>query len=124
MLTFYDRNGYPTAYTVGGSYIYLFDGKAAAYMYHGIIFTYSGKYLGWYENDWVYDDQGNYMFFTQHTTSGPKVQVPARLPAYGVRSIRPLKSEREIYPDKAPKTGSWSPLSGLEFFQEKQVEFI
>jgi hypothetical protein len=95
MITFYNRNGRVVAYLDDdGMSIYLFNGHPAALLEDGSIYAYTGKYLGWFQDGWIFDRAGKGAFFTDDAQGGPS--KPAREPgsARGARGAHPARSQR------------------------------
>jgi hypothetical protein len=116
MIDFYDRSGAPIAYCQDGEHIYLFSGRPVAYLSGDAVYTFSGKHIGWFEDGWVRDKQGNCVLFTAAAKGGPVKPVKHVKPVKGVKQIRPVKGAKQVRSVKAVKTLAWSPLSGVQFF--------
>jgi len=71
-VTFYNSTGRPVAWIANDSQsIYLFDGTPVAWIADDAVYSYSGRYLGWLQNGWVWDRTGHAVFFTQDAQGGP-----------------------------------------------------
>ena len=118
-VAFYDAHGRPTAW-IGENQnypsIYLFDGKPVAWMAEDFVYSYSGRYLGWFQNGWIWDRQGQPVFFTSSASGGPVRPVRMVRPVRSARAARPVRSAREARPARPTRKQSWSPLSGVQFF--------
>jgi hypothetical protein len=55
METLYDRRGKPIAFIADGQYIYLYSGRPVGWIDDDSVYAYSGRYLGWVQNGWFYD---------------------------------------------------------------------
>ena len=65
-ITLYSKNGEPVAYIADdGETIYLWDGRAIAYLYEHKIYGWNGKHLGWLIDGVIYDLQGLRVGFTR-----------------------------------------------------------
>jgi len=117
-MVFYDRNGVPVAYSEDNEHIYLFDGKPVAFLKSDIVYNFSGKQLGRFNNGWVRDLKGYCVFFTEETSgTGPVKPVKRVLPIKSVKHIQPVKSITAIPHIKVVNVLSWSDLSGKKLFQ-------
>jgi hypothetical protein len=117
MITFYDQSGEAVAYLdEDGESIYLYGGEPIAFLSGEGIYSYAGRYLGWFEDGWVLDRSGNRVFFTENATGGPVRPVRAVRPARGARSARPARGAREARPARPVRSSSWSRLTGENFF--------
>lgn len=57
--TLFNRNGKPVAYIADDKEtIYLWDGRAVAYLSEDQVYGYNGKQLGWFANGTVFDIYG------------------------------------------------------------------
>ncbi|MBR9683673.1 hypothetical protein GOV03_03985 [Candidatus Woesearchaeota archaeon] len=116
--TFYDNNGNAVAYTEDGEHIFLFNGKASAFISQNSIHSYSGKHLGWFEDGWIRDHSGLCVFFTENTMgSGPVKPVRSVKPVKSVKQVRPVKGVKHISQVRPVKSMGWSNQSGEQFFQ-------
>jgi hypothetical protein len=116
-LTFYDLRGSPIAYTDNGEDIYLFSGKPVAYLSDESLYSYSGKYIGSFDEGWVLDKNGKRVFFTDIAAGGPATPARCATPARSARSATPAKFARAARPATPAKSSSWSMLSGRQFFE-------
>lgn len=115
---FYNKNGKPVVYVIGED-IYSFDGVPLAYLNEGsFIYSYSGKHLGWFDNGWIIDLKGTYVFFSDGASGGPIQPLKQILPVRNVRGIKPIKSIREMRNLKPVKTNTWSSFCDLDFFKQ------
>lgn len=117
-MTLYDHSGRPTAYMADEEHIYLFSGKPVAYLSSDAIYTYSGLHIGWLDDGWIRDLDGNCVFFTEGDSGfGPVKPVKNVMPVKGVKGVLPVKSVKEVRHIKSVKSLSWSNLSGESFFR-------
>ena len=115
-IIFYNRLGKPTAWLSerDDETIYLFNGKAVAYLYNDSVYSFRGEHLGFYLNGWIYDNNGYCVFFTKDSLGGPVKPVKGVCPVKGVMSIKPVKSARRVPPVKPVKRLSW--IDSSDFF--------
>jgi len=120
-VAFYNNEGRPIAW-IGDNRdypsIFLFNGNPVAWMADDGIYSYAGKYLGWYQDGWVRDKDGHAVFYTQEAIGGPARPARQARPARGARGARPARSAREARVAKAARTTSWSSLSNESFFDQ------
>ncbi len=117
ILTFYNFEGRPVAYTEDGMHIYLFSGDPVAYLYDMSIYSFSGKHLGWFKNGWIRDNYGQCVFFTEIATGGPIKPVKMIKLVKNIKQIKPIKSTKEMRPMRPMDSLSWSELSEEQFFE-------
>lgn len=116
-MTFYDYRGIPVAYTDNAQDIYMFSGEPVAYIADEAVFSFDGKHLGWFENGWLRDLNGNCVFFTEDTNgSGPIKPIKNIKPVKSVKNVKPIKSIKEVRQIKPIKSLGWTSLSGKDFF--------
>ena len=117
MIIYYDKLGNPTVYSDGGNTLFFFDGRAAAHVVEGVVYSNLGLQIGWLSNGWIRDLDGSAAFFAEGAFGvGPS--IPLRHPApiredklpFSIPIIKKNLIERPI--DKV----TWSPLSGESFF--------
>ena len=117
MSVFFNSLGKPTAF-VGpdGETNYLFSGFPVGYFHENRLFSFSGRQLGWFENGWIRDLNGNYSFFTDASLGGPAKPPTYPLPPFP--PLRPIPPKGPMQPlcPFAPCGVSWSRLSGEAFF--------
>lgn len=115
-IIFYNRLGKATAWLSDrdDETIYLFNGKAVAYLYNDSVYSFRGEHLGFYLNGWIYDNNGYCVFFTKDSLGGPVKPVKGVCPVKGVMSIKPVKSARRVPPVKPVKRLSW--IDSSDFF--------
>jgi hypothetical protein len=117
MLTLYDSRGAAVAYIDDDGYsIYLYSGRPVAWLSNDALYAYIGRYLGWVQNGWVYDRNGQAVFFTDEAAGGPARPARQARPARGARGTRPARGAREARPVRPVRTLSWSNSSGPQFF--------
>lgn len=116
-MVFYDRYGHPVAYTEDETHIYLFTGKPVAYIAQDAVYSFGGNHLGWCNDGWIRDLNGECVFFSEHASgSGPVKPVKSICPVKSVKQVKTVKGVREIKHMRAINSLSWSPLSGEQFF--------
>ena len=117
--TFFDRQGSPIAYSDDDVNIYLYSGRAAAYIDGGSIHAFSGKHLGTLRRGWVRDSDGHCVFFTERaiSASGPPMPTMRAQPTKNVKKPPPAKGLKQSKPATPARRRTWSQLSGQHFFE-------
>ncbi|WP_394356114.1 4-fold beta flower protein [Alloalcanivorax xenomutans] len=70
----------------------------------------------WFEDGWLRDTRGGCALFSEDAQGGPVKPVKQVKPVKGVKYVKPVKGVKEVKRVKALKSLSWSPLSGVQFF--------
>jgi hypothetical protein len=107
-VAFYSRTGKPIAWIGANSdftSIFLINGRPVAWIDSENTDAYSGRYLGWMQDGWVFDRAGDRAFFTSTASGGPAK------PAHGARGARPARVAREARPARPARSQSWTVLS-------------
>ena len=108
-LVFYDRSGKPICYRSekDNETLYLFNGTPVAYIYDTSVYSFRGRHLGWFENGWVYDNNGYCVFFTQDAYGGPAKPIKRVTPIKHATRIKPVKSIKAVRPIRPVKRLQW-----------------
>lgn len=61
-----------------------------------------------FENEWIRDNNGQCVFFTENDTGGAMKPI---------KMMRPMKSMKQMKPMRPMDSLSWSELSGEQFFE-------
>jgi hypothetical protein len=115
---YFDQQGTPVAYSEDGDTIFLFSGEPVAYHDGNSVYSYTGTHLGRFEEGLIRDNQGYVAFFTAEATGGPIKPIKQIIPIKGIKQIKPIRGIKQIKPIRAIDSLSWSPLSGVSFFQQ------
>jgi hypothetical protein len=78
--------------------IFLWDGRAVAYLYGHHIYGFSGLHLGWFINGVVYDPEGKRIGFTSSTAPLPAAQAPPKAKRQALSKMEP-KQKAPPLPD-------------------------
>lgn len=71
IVTFYNSEGRAVAYLDDNvESIYLYDGTPVAWLSDDSIYSSSGRYLGLFQNGWVWHLSGHCVFFTDNASGG------------------------------------------------------
>jgi len=88
--TLYDRSGQPTAYIADDNEtIYLWDGRAVAYLYDDKVYGFNGQHLGWFIDGIIYDEHGLKIGFVSSKCPSVKRVSP-------VKSVKHVKSAKHV----------------------------
>ena len=117
-MVFFDKNGNATAYCDDGVHIFAFSGSPVAYFDGNAVFGFNGRHLGWFENGWMRDRDGECVFYTDNTHGGPVTPVRRVVPVKCAKRVVPIKNVREIKRVRPVNKLSLSRLSGEAFFKQ------
>lgn len=64
---FYDqKSGNPVCYSPNAKDYYTMDGAVYAYVKNGYWYSYNdNSWIGWQKDNWLYDSNGNPLYFTE-----------------------------------------------------------
>lgn len=115
-IVFYNMYGKPIAYVDDDETIFLFDGKAVAYIFDDSVYGFNGSFLGWFENGWIIARNGEHVFYTEDSFGGPIRPIKQIKPIKGIKHIKPIKNIRQIKPIKPIKALNWYNIFDESFF--------
>jgi hypothetical protein len=115
-LNFFDSDGVPIAYTKDEINIFFYDGRPVGIIDHRVIFSYTGRYLGVFEDGWLIDRNGDHVLFTENSAGGPLTPLPQIPPIPAVPQIPPIRSMPEMPPIYPMRSLNWSSLTPEQFF--------
>jgi hypothetical protein len=97
--TLFNKSGKPVAY-IGedGETIYLWDGRAVAYLSKDKIYGFNGRQLGWFVNGTIFDVYGMRSGFTQSKSPIPTEAEPVKT----LKQPQPHRTERQHSVVKPP----------------------
>jgi hypothetical protein len=109
-MDFYDRFGAAVAYVDDGEHIYSWDGRPVAFISDGEnVYTFAGNFIGWFDNGWIRDSDGNAMLFTDDAGGGGPSKPMRQFKRFkGFKQFLPFKGFREFVPFKPFFTHQWS----------------
>ncbi|MDM5270889.1 hypothetical protein PGH07_01710 [Sulfurovum sp. zt1-1] len=110
---FYNSEGIPYAYTEDTINIYTFEGTPVAYIDIDDIYAFSGAHLGFFEDGYFWDHNGDVLLFTDTTRfgCGPLKPKKSLKPVRALKTRKPLKGTKESKPLKPLKSRHWSMYS-------------
>ncbi len=115
-IIFYNMYGKPIAYVEDDETIFLFNGKAVAYIYDNSVYSFNGCFLGWFENGWIIARNGEYVFYTENSLGGLMRPIKQIKPIKSIKQLKPIKSIRQITPIKPINSLSWYKIFDESFF--------
>lgn len=118
MLTFYGRRGQPIGYmNAGDNHIFGFNGSALGYvMSTGQVYKFDGRFLGWFDQGWLYDEANAPALFSESASGGPIRPLRQLRPIRSIRQLKPMKSNRQLPPSRPIKQVRWSALADATYF--------
>ena len=117
-MTYYDRNGNAAAYCNNGVDIYLFNGNPVAHIKSTAVYSISGRHLGWCDNGWIRDLNGNCVMYSSNHYGGPVTPVTRVEPVKSVQKVMPVKSVTQVAKVRSVDSFNWSNLSVTQFFNQ------
>jgi len=92
-VTLFNKTGRPVAYLAeDGETIYLWDGRATAYIHKGKVYGWNGKHLGWMANGTIFDIYGLRSGFVR---SKSPIVTHAE-PIKPMKQIKQMKNVRQV----------------------------
>ena len=118
--TLFDGEGRPAAYLIddGEKIIYLWDGRAAAYLAGEDIYGWNGKHLGWFREGVLYNPDGYRVGSTREKCPSPTHDDPVKyrkLPLYA-------KAEKLASPAQPALNDAYSEENLEEFLKQGVIE--
>ena len=107
MIEFFDRQGRATAF-YDGQTIYFWDGRPAAYLLDDKVFAFSGRFIGWFTDGWLLDQEGKCLLFEPDAVRGPGKPTREAKSAPGVRGARPVRGALQPTPPRPQGGAEWS----------------
>jgi hypothetical protein len=119
MLQFYDSKGTGCCFSPDGENLFLWNGKPVAYAVGGVVFSFAGRHLGWYDSGWLYDRADRPALFTPDAFGGPKKPAIKQMgPMPGMPQMLPMKARPAMPPMRPMKTQTWSPAADASYFSQ------
>ncbi len=100
------------------THIYSWEGKSAAFVDKGGVWSYDKTLLGFFDQGWFRDKSGKCVGFSEPGRGGPNLpreRPPHEPPAQ--RGDPPEMPQIDEHPGRAPVRPLWSELSDKEFFE-------
>ena len=116
-MNFFDSSGLAVVYCEDHVHLYFYSGEPVAYFEGDNVYSFSGRHLGWRQEGWIIDHDGNYYLFSENAVGGIVKPVTQRTPTTGPQEPIPEKQIRQFEPLRPPTTYKWSRLSAKDFFE-------
>lgn len=94
MIAYFDRQGRATAFCEDGKSIYFWDGRPAAYFDGDVVVSYPGRLVGWCQDGWIIDAQGDGLLFESDAIRGPAKPERVAKTAPAPRQANPVRVAR------------------------------
>ena len=108
MIEFFDREGRASAFCDDGRVLYHWDGRPAAIIDDDKVFSYSGRFLGWFSDGWISDAEGGRLLYEFDAVGGPAKPARGARTDKGQRGARPAQGTREPAPPLPAPSSAWS----------------
>jgi len=108
MIEFYDRDGRACAFCDDGRTLYAWSGRPAAVIHDDVVFSPTGRFIGWFEDGWICDAGGARVLFEFDAVGGPEKPPRGPRTEKGQRGPRPPRGTREVAPARPSFSSSWS----------------
>ncbi len=114
----HDQTGEAIAFIDDDNTVHIYrSGYVVAWLWGRHIFTFHGEHIGWFDDGWVRDHDGNAVAFSADASAPPK-RMPMSPPELRkAKSKAPAKpSSRGELPQAPAFSGNWGLVSGNAFF--------
>lgn len=108
MIEFFDRAGGEAAFCHDGQSLYLWSGKAAAFIHDDKVYAYDGRFIGWADRGWISDADGACLLFEHDAVGGPQKPKRQAKTTPGPRGVRPSRSGLQPAPPRPAAAPAWS----------------
>lgn len=108
MIEFFDRSGNEAAFCHDGQSLYLWNGKAAAFIHDDKVYAYDGRFIGWADRGWISDEDGACLLFEHDAVGGPEKPKRRTKTTPGPRRAKPSRAEPEHASPRPPASLVWS----------------
>lgn len=107
-MDFYDRHGEAVAYVEDGEHIYSWDGRPLAFISGEHVYAFSGNFIGWFNDGWIRDKNGDAMLFADNAKGGPEKPMLNLKKFKGFKQFLPFKGFKDLAPSKPFFNYEWS----------------
>lgn len=108
MIEFFDRAGNEAAFCQDGHSLYLWEGKAAAFIQDDRIYALDGRFIGWADRGWILDEDGACLLFEHDAVGGPEKPKRQAKTTPGPRGAKPSRVEPQYTPTRLTVSPVWS----------------
>ncbi|WP_420604683.1 4-fold beta flower protein [Methylobacterium sp.] len=108
MIEFFDRDGGEAVFCHDGHSLYLWNGKAAAFIHDDKVYAYDGRFIGWADRGWISDEDGACLLFERDAVGGPPKPQRQGNTTPGPRRPKPARAEMQQAPSRPASFAAWS----------------
>lgn len=108
MIEFFDRTGSEAVFCQDGRSLYLWNGKAAAFIQDDKVFAYDGRFIGWADRGWILDEDGACLLFEHDAVGGPQKPKRQTKSTPGPRGAKPSRGGPQHAPPRPVASSVWS----------------
>jgi hypothetical protein len=108
MIEFFDQAGREAIFCHDGHSLYLWSGKAVAFIHDDKVYAYDGRFIGWADRGWISDEQGACLLFERDAIGGPQKPSRQTKTTPGPRGPKPPRGERLPTPSGRANLKGWS----------------
>jgi hypothetical protein len=116
-MDFFDRQGFPVAYSDEQGHLFSFQGLALGYLDGDSVFNFQGRHIGWHAHGWIWDHSGCAVLFSNSAAPlGPMLPLKRNLPLRSAKHLPPFRGLQQQKPLKVPFSTLWSTRDQRSFF--------
>ncbi|KQP33769.1 hypothetical protein ASF49_07830 [Methylobacterium sp. Leaf104] len=108
MIEFFDRAGSEAVFCHDGHSLYLWSGKAAAFIQDDKVYAYDGRFIGWADRGWISDEDGACLLFEHDAVGGPQKSKRQAKTIPGPRGVKPARAGLQPAPPRPAASTAWS----------------
>lgn len=108
MIEFFDRAGREAVFCHDGQSLYLWNGKAAAFIHDDKVYAYDGRFIGWADRGWISDADGACLLFERDAVGGPPKPKRQTKTTPGPRDAKPARARPQHAPSRPARPVAWS----------------
>lgn len=108
MIEFFDRAGGEAAFCQDGQSLYLWTGRAVAFIHDDKLFAYDGRFIGWVDRGWISDTDGACLLFEHDAVGGPEKPKRRAKTTPGPRGAKPSRAAPQDAPPRPVASPVWS----------------
>ena len=115
----WDKHGHAIAYVDEDHVsIYLRDGTPVAWLSESGVYTYGGKFLGWFYEGWVFGRDGKCVLFTERAQPGPVKPFRQVAEDRGDQGFCPSREPRNAAGRRPGRSHMWASTDASSFFRQ------
>ncbi|WP_264050653.1 4-fold beta flower protein [Methylobacterium flocculans] len=108
MIEFFDEAGNEAVFCHDGHTLYLWNGKAAAFIHDDKVYAYDGRFIGWADRGWISDEEGACLLFEHDAVGGPQKPRRRTKTTPGPRGPKLARAELQHAPPRPKALAVWS----------------